>query len=792
MLIVELALQGLRGLAPLLQFSLLPGVNVARCSDARVRRTIVDAIFHTLHPDAGGSDVVSALVEPGPGPARTALTLQARDGNGFRVMREMTAGTARLLRYSKETQQFKNLSQDAAEVAQYLRVQLGLPSESNYERLFVLSPDSMASLLDKARSRRGGPLFQPPSARGGVQAQLRPPSATFGFEDYGGGAAMGGMGGGGMVPALAAFGGGPPGRAPSVMNPGNALVRSGLEAVAPPAEEFVDLDTKRSEYKRLRKLLEATRNAQGMHQELDQLSQRRGQIESGVEHVRQLSRHVEELRPQAERFAELRSLPPGIGDRLRGFNAANEKHAVEMGRLSDDKKEAERARSEAAPQSLSKDRYFLGGVGAMALFILLAILLGRPGLALFNVLGALMAAAAAFHYVAGLELMGRQETRLQVAAEREQKVIKQFELETNVTRKLMTQLGVDDTAELLERIQEAEAINAELNAAETELAAYEADAGHRADLDELGRIRGRMEEIEAALGGLESSANAGMGTQEIIRKIEALGREIQAAGGSTGDLGPSLTTPSARAASAAGIRIVTGDLAPRPVPGLSREEDDDAPGYGGGYSTGSGGNKPSGGGQSLAGEGLWAIGGYGGGGFPPSGGGGGYGSGYGSSGGYATEGLPVDPTPQLSEALSEVLVRPFESLQDPLAERLLQYLKIFVGPTFERISYGPRGEVRLVKSGAVDPVPFYQLEGAERLLVDAALRLTWLEQAAAKARVPVLIDDPFVGFDPPKRKIFRQTLSYIGKVAQVLVLSPEGDLDGNQVDLVAAEKKAEP
>ena len=56
--------------------------------------------------------------------------------------------------------------------------------------------------------------------------------------------------------------------------------------------------------------------------------------------------------------------------------------------------------------------------------------------------------------------------------------------------------------------------------------------------------------------------------------------------------------------------------------------------------------------------------------------------------------------------------------------------------------------------------------------------------------MPVLIDDLFVGFDPPKRKIFRQTLSYIGKVAQVLVLSSEGDLDGNQVDLVAAEKKA--
>ena len=789
MLIVELALQGLRGLAPLLQFSLLPGVNVARCSDARMRRTIIDAIFHTLHPDAGGSDVVSTLAEPGPGPSRTALTLQARDGNGFRVMREMTAGTARILRYSKETQQFKNLSQDAAEVAQYLRVQLGMPSESNYERLFVLSPDSMASLLDKARSRRGGPLFASASARGGVQAQLRPPTATFGFEDYGAGAGLGAMGAGGMVPALAAFGG-PPARAGSVLNPGNALVRSGLDIAAPPAEEFVDVETKRSEYKRLRKLLEATRNAQGMHQELDRLSQRRGQIESGVEHVRQLSRHVEELRPQAERFAELRSLPPGIGDRLRGFNAANEKHAAEMARLSEDKKDAERARSEAAPQALTQDRYFLVGIGAMAVFILLAVLLGRPGLALFNVLGALMAAAAAVHYVAGLELMGRQETRLQVAAEREQKLIKQFELETNVTRKLMTQLGVDDTAELLERIQEAEALNAELSTAEAELARYEADAGHRADLDELGKIRERMEEIEAALGGLESSANAGMGAQEIIRKIEALGREIQAAGGSTGDLGPGLTTPSARAASAAGIRIVTGDLAPRPVPGLRQEEDDDGPGYGSGYGASSGGSKPSGGGQSAAGEGLWAIGGYGGGGFPP-GGGGGYGSGYGSTGGYAAEGLPIDPTPQLSEALSEVLVRPFDALQSPLAERLLQYLKILVGPTFERVSYGPRGEVRLVKSGAVDPLPFYQLEGAERLLVDAALRLTWLEQAAAKARVPVLIDDPFVGFDPPKRKIFRQTLSYIGKVAQVLVLSPEGDLDGNPVDLVAAEKKPE-
>ncbi|MFO0727359.1 MAG: hypothetical protein U1E65_26515 [Myxococcota bacterium] len=785
MLIVELALQGLRGLPPLFQVPLLPGVNVIRTGDARMRRTIVDALFHSLHPDAAQSEVLGALVEPGPGPARTALTLQSRDGGGFRVMREMTAGGARLLRYSKESQQFKNLSQDPGEVAQYLRVQLGLPSESSYERLFVMSPDSMAYLLDKARSRRGGSLYAVGAggARGGVQAAIRPPSATFGFEDYGAAPA-------GQPPGVG-YGGVPLPRAGSTFNPTNALVRSGLDA-APLESEFENLETKRAEYKRLRKLLEATRSAQGMHQELDKLTQRRRQIEASVEHVRAVSREVDELRLRADTFGDVRELPPGMGDRLRSYETASAKFQVDLARLVEEQREAQRSAADAAPRPLTKDPYFMGGVGAMILFISIAFLLDRPALALLNILGALVASAAAFHYVAGLERQGRHTLRSAVLTEREAKLQKQQELETGVTKKLLGQLKLESAAEVLERIQEAEGVFGALSRAESELAGYEADPQHRAEIEELSAVKERMEEIEASLGGIESSSSANMSTPEMIRRIEALAREIHAAGGSTGDLGPGLGTPSARAASAAGIRVVTGDLAPRPVPGLEPDEDD-GEGYGGGYGSGRparSSKAPTGGGQGAAG--LYAIGGFGG---PPGGFGGppgGYGGGYGSTGGYAPEGIPVDPTPLLAEALAEVLVRSFESVSGLLVDRLKQYFEVLVPGFVERIEFGARGELRLHLMGAHDPTPFYALPEDKRRLVDAALRLTWLEQAAAKARVPVLIDDPFIGLGAPERRAFRQTLGYVSKAAQVLVLTSENDIEGNPVDLSKASKTSMP
>src|SRR5438105_739698 len=169
MILLELALQGIRGFPPLTRITLRPGMNVGKTADAHQRRAILDAIYHVLYPDPARAGATPKLADPASKEARFALTFFGRDRVTYRVVREAANGSVSLHKFDPEQNKYTALTRTASEASQYLRVQQNLPDEVGYERLFVFSPEAMPSHGLKAKTRSGSQIASG-LADGGVQA----------------------------------------------------------------------------------------------------------------------------------------------------------------------------------------------------------------------------------------------------------------------------------------------------------------------------------------------------------------------------------------------------------------------------------------------------------------------------------------------------------------------------------------------------------------------------------------------------------------------------------------------
>lgn len=757
MLLIELAMQGIRGLPALVRLPLQPGLNVLVAPDAAQRRALIDAVFHTLHSGASGPDVLAALcAQP---PCRASATLKARDGKTYRVVRELTGGSARLLRYAHPAEKFETLSEDPSEVAQYLRVQLQFPGETPYERLFVLSPESMAHRGRQARSRRGTELFgasasgplggasvSGASVSGGSAALLgmaRPLSPAFAFDDHASP----------MGPLNAPAGFGPDsGRSAPAFNPSNALVRAeldgGSEAVA--ESRSADLEAKRREHARLQGLLVAIRESRHTREELEVLLRRREVLKPRAEERRLLEQQLHDLAAQLEQHGDLVELPPNLDERIRDLHQSEERYAAEQKRIAEERTEAERSKEDAVPPRLWTDRYFQAGAGVMVVSYALALALDRAGLALLNLPGALVAAAAALHHIELTEKSSRLGVRLAMIAEREAKVQKQYELETGVAKKLLKQLEIDDPAELLERLSHVQRLKGALLDSRQRLAALDVDPASRAELEELDRVEVRIEELEAHLMSLEGDGSSG-NTGDLVRRVDLLGRELRALG-----VDPSAPVPKAERHSE--------------PPLLLEYEEEEEDGYGSGYGGPPAAARPTGKPGKI---GLFASAGWEGGalgGAPP----GAYGGGGGGPSG-------PEPTRVLLEAAAELLHQPADAVGAAIEGRLAQYLAALTDGVFTRGHVGARGELRLSGPDGAE-LGLLEVPSERALAVEAAIRLTLLELVTRKVPAPVLLDDPFTSFEERQRKVVSKSLRYLAQVTQVLLVTPSEDVtEGHRV-----------
>ena len=136
---VEFALQGVRGFLPSVRISLRPGywTLLPQAPGA----PLVALASAMLYPDGRGGDAVFAA--PGQ-ESKAALWFSARDGGTYRVMRDLGRGGA-LHRVNPSTRAHDLVTEDPAELVQFLRGQVGLPARSVYEGLFTFTLSQLPS-----------------------------------------------------------------------------------------------------------------------------------------------------------------------------------------------------------------------------------------------------------------------------------------------------------------------------------------------------------------------------------------------------------------------------------------------------------------------------------------------------------------------------------------------------------------------------------------------------------------------------------------------------------------------
>ncbi|MGO9830712.1 MAG: chromosome segregation protein SMC [Myxococcaceae bacterium] len=157
---VEFALQGVRGFLPSVRISLRPGywTLLPQAPGA----PLVGLASAMLYPDGRGGD--AAFASPGQ-ESRAALWFAARDGGTYRVMRDLGRGGG-LHRVNPSTRAHDLVTEDPAELVQFLRGQVGLPARGVYEQLFTFTQSQLPSRRPPKPGRtvgsaRGAP---PPSA----------------------------------------------------------------------------------------------------------------------------------------------------------------------------------------------------------------------------------------------------------------------------------------------------------------------------------------------------------------------------------------------------------------------------------------------------------------------------------------------------------------------------------------------------------------------------------------------------------------------------------------------------
>jgi hypothetical protein len=173
-ILLELAAQGIRGVAPAGgRATLRPGYNVVAADGAALRR-LVEALLYPTPRD--GDALPRAGAGPANAPMRAGLTLVGDDRITYRLVRDFASG-AQLHRFDAEKRSFALVSQDLAEIGAFLQETVGAPPQPRLGALLALGAAELPSRTGGAGAGASAavparPALTPEQARKRI-AQLR-------------------------------------------------------------------------------------------------------------------------------------------------------------------------------------------------------------------------------------------------------------------------------------------------------------------------------------------------------------------------------------------------------------------------------------------------------------------------------------------------------------------------------------------------------------------------------------------------------------------------------------------
>jgi hypothetical protein len=528
MLLLELAAQGVRGFSPSARMQFKAGYN-ALVPPQGVASGLVPLLVALLYGDGRGGDGALAASAG----ARAGLSLQARDGSTYRLMRVLGSGGA--LHRLEAGGRWSVISQDSVEIATALRGALGLPSRGQFESLFCFDSQMLPSKRPAPIPRLGTP---------GPGALQRP------------------------APEVRA------------LRP-NALVEAAMASAASTRSRPRDAERSRQELERLRREVAVGKATDEVQYKLEGLQQKLFDLDQKLKELERFRAEAQAARAAIEGAPGLEALnlPEDALERAARFDEARQRRDEALEKLRVEQRAAQEA-SQVPPQPLWRARRFPLAVGTgAAMLAVAAVFRGSPwgylGLLGIPVFG--YAGMVALEWIGELQAYDGLGRKQSIVRDREQKIEAAFESEYLPIKAAMKLLGVERGADLLEHFERRAAAESAARAAEARLAAAEADPETASLRSRQAQLRAEVEALDAKLGGLGASATRDW--REAEREIAEIERALSAPFASAAppiasEPAPSNAADSIGAAAGSGAGALRGD----PGPGLLGLAEDLFPG----------------------------------------------------------------------------------------------------------------------------------------------------------------------------------------------------------------------
>lgn len=460
MLILELAVQGVRGFSPSARIAFKPGYLVLK-SPTEIPAPLSGLILSLLYPDGRGGE--SAFVAPGAKLARAGLTVQSTEQELWRIVRDL-GGQGALHKLNRSSNQFEVLTQDAAEMVQALRG-AGLPARPVFEQLFTFTVGQLPSRKPKSSQK------QPASAPKSRPSQLgRVQSA---FDTY--------------ATELSASDTGPT-----------------MEKLAALEKELV-----------------VAKHVASLQFKMDGVQADTFRAEQRFHAFQELQQKLETARAELYKAPTPQSLglPDDIIERVRRSGDEKKRKDDAINKLEREKADAGLAGDPPIIAPLWKDARFLGGIVAGLALLAGGMVLEGMGrfVALLAIPAFTFAGLLALRYIEELQHLARENAKREIFDTRRKKIDDEFTLAATIVQTALDKVEANTAEEFFALMAKRDELQPGVAALEMEYADYESDPDTASLGETVGRLKAEHEQMNQEL--LRLSGGYSREVREIEREI---------------------------------------------------------------------------------------------------------------------------------------------------------------------------------------------------------------------------------------------------------------------------------
>jgi hypothetical protein len=468
MRLLELAVQSVRGFSPSVRIALKPGY-VGLKSPTDIPAPLAGLVVALCYPDGRGSDV--AFLAPGARAGRAGLSVQGPDNEIWRIVRDL-GGAGGLHKLNRATNQFEVATQDATEMGQLLRSQVGFPARTTYEQLFTFTAGQLPSRRPKQPAR---------TAKMNVAPKAQLPSA---FDQY------------------------------------------GLSSA--------DEGQRQARIAELEKELVIAREAAELQFRHDGLQADLFKVQERLRAYEDLKGRLEAARAELNNAPSPKSLglPDDIVERVRKFPEEKKRHDEALARLYAEREVALKDDAFFVSPLYRDQRFLATTVLGLALLIGPAFLEGGlRWLALLSIPLFTFATLLALRWIEDLQHQSREAAKAEVFAAREKKLEDEFSLVNSIVRTAFEKTGTITPDEFFTVMSRREALQPQVAELELAFADLESDPDTARLGSEVERLEREIAEIDARLQAL--SGGYVREVREIERDLARLRGEHEAVPRST-------------------------------------------------------------------------------------------------------------------------------------------------------------------------------------------------------------------------------------------------------------------